>query len=45
MFSENNYPGWKVYVDARQRQIQEFSVIQAVELDKGKHTVKFVFEN
>lgn len=42
-FSENNYPGWKVYVDGKKEKILSFSLIQAVELDKGEHTVKFVY--
>ncbi|MFH1664829.1 MAG: hypothetical protein ABIA77_01640 [Candidatus Omnitrophota bacterium] len=43
-FSENRYPGWKVYVDGEEREILPFSVIQAVKLEKGAHSVKFVYK-
>jgi hypothetical protein len=42
-FSENNYPGWKVYIDGEKGNILPYYLIQAVKLEKGKHVVKFVY--
>ncbi|MGB2661613.1 MAG: hypothetical protein WBD04_04440 [Candidatus Omnitrophota bacterium] len=42
-FSENNYSGWKVYIDGAEGYILPFYLIQAVKLKKGKHVVKFTY--
>ncbi|KJJ85129.1 conserved hypothetical protein, membrane [Candidatus Omnitrophus magneticus] len=42
-FSENNYPGWKVYIDGKPSVIEPFMLIQKVFLFKGRHIVKFIY--
>ena len=43
VFSENRYPGWKAEENGHSSEIEAFSVIQAVRLDKGNHIVKFSY--
>ncbi|MCX5666792.1 MAG: hypothetical protein NTY34_00540 [Candidatus Omnitrophica bacterium] len=42
-FSENNYPGWKAYVNGKPGKIRPFLLINAVELNKGENLVSFVY--
>jgi len=45
VLSDSYYPGWKVYVDERPDKIYVADyIIRAVYLDKGEHTVRFVFD-
>ncbi|MCK9614376.1 MAG: YfhO family protein [Candidatus Omnitrophica bacterium] len=45
VFSENFYPGWSVYVDGQKRELlKAWGLIQAVAIDKGKHTVIFKYQ-
>lgn len=44
VFSENNYPGWKAYVNGEERKVQPFLLINAVELDKGENAVSFRYD-
>ncbi len=42
--SEAYYPGWKVYVDGKEERILRADyVLRGVALDKGRHTVRFVY--
>ncbi len=43
--SESYYPGWKVYVDGRKRELLRADyVLRAVALEKGSHRVVFSYE-
>ena len=44
VFSENYYPGWKVFIDDREENIIKVqNIVQAVKIDKGTHTVIFKY--
>lgn len=44
VFLDTDYPGWKVYVDGKKDRIYRANYIfRAVQLDKGKHLIKFIF--
>lgn len=44
VLSDRYYPGWKVYIDRKESHLYNANYIfQAVELNKGKHSVVFVF--
>jgi hypothetical protein len=46
VFSENWHPAWKVYVDGKRSKLYVANyTIRAVELDKGKHIVEFLYES
>jgi len=38
------YPGWRVYVDDKERKFEAASLISAVEVPKGKHRLELVYE-
>ncbi|MEK7851088.1 MAG: YfhO family protein, partial [Deltaproteobacteria bacterium] len=45
VLSEKYYPGWKAYVDGKSEKIYKAnSIMRAVYLSKGNHTIKFVFD-
>ena len=45
VLSEKYYPGWKAYVDGKSEKIYKAnSIMRAVYLWKGNHTIKFVFD-
>ena len=45
VLSEIYYPNWKVYVDGKQREVYKaYHILRSVYLDKGQHTVKFVYD-
>jgi hypothetical protein len=44
VFSENDYPRWRVSVNGRSKQLVSFSLVGAVELDKGENTVSLMYE-
>lgn len=45
LLSESNYPGWRVYIDGKESKIrQKDSLFRGVELTKGKHQVKFIYD-
>ena len=39
------YPGWKLFVDGNEREVRAKDGKIIVEMGKGKHIVKLVFEN
>lgn len=42
--SEIHYPGWKAFVDSRERKIYRANYLfRSIYLDKGVHTIRFVF--
>lgn len=42
--SESYYPGWKAYVDGKERKVLKANhALRAVALEKGAHTVRFVY--
>jgi len=44
VLSDRYYPGWKVYIDGKESHLYNANYIfRAVELNKGKHSVVFVF--
>jgi len=44
ILAESAYPGWKVYVDGTEKEIQRLNIFfQGVAVDVGYHTVEFVF--
>jgi uncharacterized membrane protein YfhO len=46
ILSENYYPSWKAYVDGKETKIYRADYLfRAVFLDKGKHTIRFVFDS
>ena len=45
VFSENRYPGWKVYVDGEESATVPFSVIQAVKVGRGEHKIEFQYSH
>jgi hypothetical protein len=45
VFAENDYPGWRAFVDGKQVPIYRANyTFQAVRVPAGKHSVKFSFE-
>jgi hypothetical protein len=45
LFSENNYPGWRVEVDGHRAEILTVdATLMGVQLDAGRHTVEFTFD-
>ncbi len=45
VMSDVYYPGWKAYVDSKERPIKFANLaFRAVWIEKGKHTVKFVYQ-
>lgn len=46
VLSENHYPSWKAYVDGEEREIYRADYLfRAVYLDKGEHSIEFVFDS
>ena len=46
VFSETDYPGWKVYVDGqRKRLLRVDHALKGVLLEPGEHAVEFAFES
>jgi hypothetical protein len=46
VLSENYYPPWKAYVDGKEAKIYQADYLfRAVYLDKGKHTLKLVYDS
>ena len=44
VLSESAYPGWRVYVDGEERPCLWLNLLfQGVEVEKGKHHIRFVF--
>lgn len=44
VISNSFYPGWRVYVDDREEQLNKFDeVFQSVNISSGKHIVNFVY--
>ena len=45
ILGDNYYPGWKVYVDGKQRKILKANFfLRGVFLNKGGHKVRFVYD-
>ncbi|MBL7069189.1 MAG: YfhO family protein [Candidatus Omnitrophica bacterium] len=45
ILSDSYYPGWKVFVDGKSDNLyRAYYFLRAVYLDKGRHTVRFVFD-
>lgn len=45
VLTDNYYPGWKAYVDGKETEIYRANyTFRAIELPKGKHIVKFLYE-
>ncbi len=45
VLSDTYYPGWKVFVDGKPDKLyRAYYILKAVHLDKGEHTVRFVFD-
>lgn len=45
VLSDTYYPGWKVYIDGKEGKIYRGNyIMRTVQLDKGEHLVKFVYE-
>jgi hypothetical protein len=45
VLSENYYPGWEVYVDGKKAELlKAWGLVQAVEVDRGKHSVGFSYK-
>jgi hypothetical protein len=46
VLSENYYPAWKAYVDGKEAKIYRADYLfRAIYLDKGKHTLRLVFDS
>lgn len=46
VLSENHYPCWEAWVDGRRTKVfRAYYTLRAVWLDKGRHTVEFVYES
>lgn len=46
VFSQNYYPGWKVFIDGTQRHLYRVNYLyQGVIVPKGKHTVTFIYKS
>jgi uncharacterized membrane protein YfhO len=44
VLSELNYPGWKVFVDGRERSIlTQMGILRSVEILPGENVVEFIF--
>ncbi len=44
VFSENYYPGWRVFIDGKKKDIiKVMDILQAVAIDKGYHKVLFIY--
>lgn len=44
VLSESSYPGWRVYVDGKERECLWLNLLfQGVELEKGKHSIEFIY--
>jgi hypothetical protein len=44
VLSESSYPGWKVFIDGQEKKNLWLNLLfQGVEVDKGKHSVDFVY--
>lgn len=45
IFSENYYPGWRVFVDGEEKDIIKVKdILQGVAVDKGRHKVAFIYK-
>jgi len=45
VLSDSYYPGWKVFVDGKPDKLyRAYRFLRAVYLDKGRHTIRFVFD-
>lgn len=45
VFSENYYPGWRVYVDGKEKElIRVKGFLQGVAIENGSHKIRFVYE-
>jgi len=44
VLSESSYPGWKVFVDGREKDCLWLNLLfQGVEIEKGKHEIDFIY--
>ena len=44
VLSESSYPGWKVYVDGKEKECLWLNLLfQGVKIDEGRHKVEFVY--
>ena len=44
VLAESSYPGWKVYVDGREKENLWINLLfQGVEIEKGKHEIQFIY--
>jgi hypothetical protein len=44
VFSENNYAGWRASVNGKPKELTPFSLVSAIELDRGGNLVEFVYD-
>jgi hypothetical protein len=44
VFSENNYTGWKAYVNGKPRELRPFLLVSAVDLDAGENSIKLAYD-
>lgn len=45
VLTDSNYPGWSSYLDGKEVQIYQANYLfRAIELPKGKHEIRFVFQ-
>lgn len=45
VFSENYYPGWRAFVDGKEKDIIKVKdILQAVAVDKGRHKIVFIYK-
>ena len=44
IFSQQNYPGWNVYIDGTKKAVDVYDIFMSVEVPEGEHTVLFKYE-
>lgn len=44
VFSENNYSGWKAYVNGKPKELKPFSLVSIIELDGGENSVRLSYD-
>lgn len=43
VFTQSDYPGWKVLVDGKEKELISYDIFMSVKLSQGIHEIKFIY--
>ena len=44
VFAQQNYPGWKVFIDGEKQEISTYDIFMGANVVEGSHVIKFVYD-